>query len=91
MSSEDQDKTADIVTDKVADVVTDKVAYIVTKKAGLRVAGIRVAAGDSLLLTEEEARYELLNGTIVPEGEPSTPSGDDAPTADADIQTKKKR
>jgi hypothetical protein len=61
----------------------------------LRVAGIRAVKGDALLLSEEEARYELLNGAIVPEGDPNAPVADPEPaaeeTANADMQPKKKR
>lgn len=43
--------------------------YIVTPLAGERVAGIiHGGAGTALDLTDAQARYELLLGTIVPEG-----------------------
>jgi hypothetical protein len=40
--------------------------YRVTTKAGPKVAGRNAGPGDVLDLTEPEARYELMAGTIVP-------------------------
>ncbi len=42
----------------------DTKEYIVTKLAGPKVAGRFVKHGDTLVLTEPEARLELLNGAI---------------------------
>lgn len=50
--------------------------YIVTDKAGPKVAGRRVERGATLVLTEPEARYELLSGAIRPEPAKTT---EDAP------------
>ena len=58
--------SADAVTKKEA----EKKTYTVTDKAGPRVAGKRVKAGDKITLTEAEALSELIFGTIVdPEAE----------------------
>ncbi|MGX5775547.1 hypothetical protein [Methylorubrum zatmanii] len=50
--------------------------YTVTDQAGPKVAGRAVSAGDTLALTEPEARAELLSGAIVPEGK--QPPAEDA-------------
>lgn len=42
-----------------------KTEYVVTDVAGTHVAGRKVKAGERLLLTETEARYELDTGKIV--------------------------
>lgn len=47
--------------------------YTVTTTAGPNIAGRHVKPGDVVSLTENEARYELLAGTIVPEGTVLTP------------------
>lgn len=58
--------------------------YIVTDTAGERVAGGRVVHGQSLSLTEAEARHELLAGTVRrPTPGELEPVGDDG-TADAE-------
>lgn len=44
----------------------EKIAYVVTEKAGPKVAGRAVAPGEELLLTEFEARAELLAGSLAP-------------------------
>ena len=41
--------------------------FTVTDKAGSHVAGRKVKPGDVLPLTEEEARYPLIQGEIEPE------------------------
>ena len=46
-----------------------KETYTVTKLAGPYVAGKPVSAGDTIELTENEARYELLTQAIVRKGE----------------------
>ncbi|WP_020185952.1 hypothetical protein [Methylopila sp. 73B] len=46
-----------------------KETYTVTKLAGPYVAGHRVSVGDTLELTENEARYELQTQAIVRKGE----------------------
>lgn len=38
--------------------------YLVTEKAGPRVAGQRVKLGDQITLSEDEARGEVIMGTI---------------------------
>nr|DAO38006.1 MAG TPA: hypothetical protein [Caudoviricetes sp.] len=43
----------------------EKQTYEVTALAGPRVAGKRVAVNDKLLLTEAEARTEVLAGVII--------------------------
>jgi hypothetical protein len=43
-------------------------AFTVTKVAGPRVAGKRVKAGETIRLTEDEARSELVFGTIERKG-----------------------
>lgn len=64
--------------------------YIVTDKAGPKVAGRRVQSGETIELTENAARGELLAGAIVPEPPASTdtPAAADAP---AEAETRKKR
>ena len=42
--------------------------YVVTEKAPARVAGKRVTAGESIVLTDDQARGELLALHIRPEG-----------------------
>ncbi len=57
------------------DIPTDpheKRIYVVTDKAPARVAGRRVMTGDKLELTEYEARAELQQLHILPEGEALT-------------------
>lgn len=43
-------------------------AFTVTEAAGPRVAGKRVKAGETIRLTEDEARSELVFGTIERKG-----------------------
>lgn len=47
--------------------------YIVTEKAGPKVAGRRVQVGDTLELSENAARTELLAGVIAPAPSSSAP------------------
>lgn len=47
----------------------EKRTYVVTDKAPSRVAGRRVAIGEKVELTEYEARAELQQLHILPEGE----------------------
>lgn len=51
-------------------------AYIVTEKAPMRVAGRRVKAGDSITLTDDQARAELLALHIRPEAVEAPASSD---------------
>lgn len=44
-------------------------SYTPTALAGEYVGGIKKPAVGDMMLTEEQARYELLNGTIVPKAE----------------------
>lgn len=44
--------------------------YTVTDKAGPRVAGRLARHGETIVLTPDEAAYELAEGTIVPAGTP---------------------
>lgn len=44
----------------------NEIAYVVTAKAGPKVAGRRVSPGEEMLLTEFEARAELLAGSLTP-------------------------
>lgn len=48
--------------------MSNKKAYVVTDKAGQWVAGQRVEHGDTLMLTDRQARYELMRGIIKPVG-----------------------
>ena len=51
--------------------MADKKIYRITEKAGVFLAGRRIGKARTIELTEEEARYELLNGTIAdPDAEP---------------------
>tara|TARA_R110002020_G_scaffold15555_35_gene55427 strand:- start:7809 stop:8102 length:294 start_codon:yes stop_codon:yes gene_type:complete len=56
------------VTNAVSHSDDGRRAYEVTDRAPPKVAGRRVKAKDELLLTEEEARAEILAGAIVPKG-----------------------
>jgi len=47
--------------------------YRVTTKAGPKVAGRTASPGEVLDLTEPEARYELMAGTIVPVADATVP------------------
>ena len=67
----------------------DKQLYEVTEKAGSHVAGIAVEIGQRLPLTEDEARFEVLAGTIRPfkeeqreEEKPAAPEDPPAPPPD---------
>ncbi|MBT9293352.1 hypothetical protein [Prosthecodimorpha staleyi] len=55
--------------------------YRVTTKAGPKVAGRNANPGDVLDLTEPEARYELMAGTIEPHEPPAPATADTAPPA----------
>lgn len=60
-----------------APVETGAKTYVVTETAPLRVAGKRVTAGDTITLTDDQARGELLALHIRPEAvEP--PASNDA-------------
>ena len=52
----------------------DTSEYTVTDQAGPKVAGRVAAAGDTLTLTEPEARAELTAGAIVPKGQKAAPA-----------------
>lgn len=74
----------------------DKTVYVVTESAGPKVAGRRANRGDELLLTEFEARAELIAGSLRPkESEPvaegaeeeagaATETGAEEPAAEAE-------
>ena len=65
--------------------MADKKIYRITEKAGVFLAGRRIGKSRTIELTEEEARYELLNGTIAdPDAEPkpAAKKGRAKPTAD---------
>lgn len=47
--------------------------YTVTQRAGPKVAGRPVEAGEPIFLTEAEARNEILNGAILPKGRSKDP------------------
>lgn len=49
-----------------------KLSFVVTEAAGPKVAGRVAKPGDTLLLTEFEARSELLAGVIRPAADPAT-------------------
>jgi hypothetical protein len=54
----------------------EKIAYVVTETAGPKVAGHTVARGEELLLTEFEARAELIAGSLRPKSaEPAAETG----------------
>lgn len=57
--------------------------FRVTTKAGPKVAGRTAGPGDVLDLTEPEARYELMAGTIVPHDPPAQSAADPTPPAAA--------
>lgn len=61
----------------------ERQSYRVTTKAGPKVAGRTASPGEALDLTEPEARYELMAGTIVPVAGATGPHEPPAPaTAD---------
>ena len=55
--------------------MTERTSYIVTELAGPKVAGRRVAHGDTIELTEAEARAELIAGVIAPHPAESSAAG----------------
>jgi len=59
-----------------APVETGTKSYLVTEKAPPRVAGKRVKAGDSITLTDDQARAELLALHIRPEAIEAPASSD---------------
>jgi propanediol dehydratase small subunit len=59
-----------------APVETGAKTYVVTEKAPPRVAGKRVKAGDSITLTDDQARAELLALHIRPEAVEAPASND---------------
>lgn len=61
--------SAEAPAEAIASDPNEKRIYVVTDKAPARVAGRRVAIGDKLELTEYEARAELQQLHILPEGE----------------------
>ncbi|MFN3440843.1 MAG: hypothetical protein ACK4Z3_00425 [Rhizobium rosettiformans] len=78
MAKASRAKSSAVETAAVATPVeTGARTYIVTEKAPPRVAGKRVKAGDSITLTDDQARGELLALHIRPEAvEP--PASNDA-------------
>lgn len=70
-------KTKADLTEATATASTDGVqTYVVTETAPARVAGRRVKDGDTIELSEEEARGELLALHIRPEASSNPPSTD---------------
>lgn len=63
-------------------------SYTVTAAAGDRVAGRRVRPGDTIELSENAARGELIAGAIVPTAETPAEAPAETPAGD---ETKKKR
>ncbi|WP_020179785.1 hypothetical protein [Methylopila sp. M107] len=55
----------------------EKQTYTVTKRAGPKVAGQPVSAGQAIELTAAEAANELLAGAITPTGEDLHPAFDE--------------
>lgn len=76
MAKASRAKSSPVETEAVAaPVETGAATYVVTEKAPPRVAGKRVKAGDSITLTDDQARAELLALHIRPEAvEPPAPS-----------------
>lgn len=69
MAKASRAKSSPVETEAVAaPVETGAKTYVVTEKAPPRVAGKRVKAGDSITLTDDQARGELLALHIRPEG-----------------------
>ena len=67
----------------------EQIAYVVAEKAGPKVANRPVAPGEELLLTEFEARTELLAGSLRPKAvEPAAAS--EAPADGAERPLKKR-
>lgn len=66
-------------------------SYIVTDLAGPKVAGRRVQIGETIDLTENEARSELLAGVITPVVAAAPAVAEDAAPADAADEPKKRR
>lgn len=68
MAKASKAKTAPTETKAIAAPEMDGAkTYVVTEKAPARVAGKRVKAGDSITLTDDQARGELLALHIRPE------------------------
>lgn len=69
-------------------MANERKRYTVTELAGPRVAGLIVQQGDTLMLTAEEAEYELGQGTIVLEGTELHPSFKKPQAAPAEARKK---
>lgn len=68
MAKASRAKSSSVETEAVAaPVETGAKTYLVTEKAPPRVAGKRVKAGNSITLTDDQARAELLALHIRPE------------------------
>jgi hypothetical protein len=76
MAKASRAKSSPVETAAAAPVETGTKTYVVTEKAPPRVAGKRVKAGDSLPLTDDQARGELIALHIRPEAvEPPAANG----------------
>ena len=77
MAKASRAKSSAVETEAVAaPVETGAKSYLVTEKAPPRVAGKRVKAGDSITLTDDQARAELLALHIRPEAVEAPASSD---------------
>lgn len=77
MAKASRTKSSPVETETVAvSVETGAKTYVVTEKAPPRVAGKRVKAGDSITLTDDQARGELLALHIRPEAVEAPASSD---------------
>lgn len=68
----------------------EQIAYVVTETAGPKVAGRTVAPGEELLLTEFEARAELLAGSLTPKPVDAPIAADTVAEAVVERPTKKR-
>lgn len=67
-----------------------KTDYVVTDSAGPRVAGRLAASGDTIALSEQEARMEILNGAIrLPDAPAAGTTG--APDGQAEAPSKARK
>ncbi|CAH0339573.1 hypothetical protein [Rhizobium sp. CECT 9324] len=67
-------KTTTKSEEQAAPIDDGKLDYVVTDRAPMKVAGRRVKAGETLRLSEDEARGELLALHITPKVATSEPS-----------------
>ena len=70
--------------------MTERTSYIVTELAGPKVAGRRVTHGDTIGLTEAEARTELIAGVIAPHPAESSAAAETIASEPAEAGRKKR-